>query len=236
MVKSYDDQFNIRDTERALLGTLIKDSLYLPYNLTPEYFIEPEHADLARALVTLKERNIRPDEITVSTVLREFGGLIDATKVALLVTDCQLSTENPEWAQNIISEYSRRKSIKISLALTDHLSYPSADVPVILNEYMQKFKTCTEPFKSGPELIDKNLLLNFNKDDDSECLLGNRWLCKGSSLLISGQSGIGKSSLAAQFAIACSTGRDFFGISTLNLTSVINDKCILMVMAVPSKF
>lgn len=212
MVRLHDDQFNIKDAERALLGISIKDSLYLPYNLTPEYFIEPEHADIARALVTLKERNTRPDEITVISVLREINRGIDVNRINLLVSDYEFRTLNPEWTESIISEYHRRKSIKVSEALIEQLSNPSADISVTVNEYIQRLKTCTGTFKSGPELIDKNLLLNFDKDADTECLLGNRWLCKGSSLLISGQTGIGKSSLAAQFAATCATGRDFFGI------------------------
>lgn len=215
MVRLRKDDFDIRDAERALLAVSIKDSLYLPYNLTPEYFIDPEHADIARALVTLKERNTRPDEITVSTVLRELNTGIDVNKINLLVSDYEFRTLNPEWTKSIISEYHRRKSIKVGEALIEQLSNPSGDIPLIVNEYIQRLKTCTGTFKSGPELIDKNLLLNFDKDADTECLLGNRWLCKGSSLLISGQSGIGKSSLAAQFAVTCATGRDFFGIKTV---------------------
>jgi len=215
MVRLRKDDFDIRDAERALLAVSIKDSLYLPYNLTPEYFIDPEHADIARALVTLKERNTRPDEITVSTVLRELNTGIDVNKINLLVSDYEFRTLNPEWAKSIISEYHRRKSIKVGEALIEQLSIPSADISVIVNEYAQRLKTCIGPFKSGPELIDKDLLLNFNKDADEECLLGNRWLCKGGSLLISGQSGIGKSSLAIQLAASCATGRDFFGIKTV---------------------
>lgn len=44
-------------------------------------------------------------------------------------------------------------------------------------------------------------LLTYDTAADPNTLLGNRWLCKGGSLLINAQSGIGKSSLTMQLAI-----------------------------------
>jgi RecA-family ATPase len=55
-------------------------------------------------------------------------------------------------------------------------------------------------------------LLNFDAEHDENNRLGNRWLCKGGSLVIVGQSGVGKSSFAMQFALTLALGRPFFGI------------------------
>lgn len=56
-------------------------------------------------------------------------------------------------------------------------------------------------------------LIDFRAEDDSNSLLGNRWLCRGGSCLWIGQSGIGKSSLAMQAAILWGLGRAMYGIA-----------------------
>jgi hypothetical protein len=61
--------------------------------------------------------------------------------------------------------------------------------------------------------MDFDALLSFERKEDPTTILGNhRWLCKGGSLLIVGQSGTGKSSLMMQAAVHWCLGRDFFGI------------------------
>lgn len=72
-------------------------------------------------------------------------------------------------------------------------------------------------------------LRNFKPDADPNNILGKRWLCKGSSLMIIGQSGIGKSSLAMQCALMWAVGKDFYGVRPVRqLKSLIiqheNDK------------
>lgn len=57
-------------------------------------------------------------------------------------------------------------------------------------------------------------LLSFDAAQDPNLLLGaNRWLCRGSSCVWIGQSGIGKSALAMQAAVLWAVGRAFFGIA-----------------------
>lgn len=63
-----------------------------------------------------------------------------------------------------------------------------------------------------PDEISVDELENYDTENDPTTVLGNRWLCKGGSLSIIGQSGIGKSSFLMQMAIMLAIGRDFFGI------------------------
>jgi hypothetical protein len=55
-------------------------------------------------------------------------------------------------------------------------------------------------------------LLNFDPTNDPDNLIGNRWITRGSSMIISGGTGIGKSSLMMQIIIRWCLGLDFFGI------------------------
>jgi RecA-family ATPase len=55
---------------------------------------------------------------------------------------------------------------------------------------------------------------NYNIENDPNTVIGNRWLCKGGSLVIVSQSGVGKSSMQMQLKVGWSIGRDdmTFGI------------------------
>jgi RecA-family ATPase len=64
----------------------------------------------------------------------------------------------------------------------------------------------------GQEMQVKELL-EFAPGEDKNSMLGNRWLCKGGSCLIVGQSGIGKSSLEMQLALLWAIERPAFGIT-----------------------
>ena len=56
-------------------------------------------------------------------------------------------------------------------------------------------------------------LMHFDAANDPDNLIGKRWLTRGSSMIISGGTGIGKSSLMMQIVIQWALGKDFFGIA-----------------------
>ncbi len=74
-----------------------------------------------------------------------------------------------------------------------------------------------------PDEISVDDLYEYDTDNDPTTVLGNRWLCRGGSLSIIGQSGIGKSSFLMQMAIMLAIGRDFFGIHVVRPY-----KCVVM--------
>ena len=55
-------------------------------------------------------------------------------------------------------------------------------------------------------------LLDFDPEKDPDNLIGNRWITRGSSMIISGGTGIGKSSLMMQIIVRWCLGLDFFAI------------------------
>jgi hypothetical protein len=50
--------------------------------------------------------------------------------------------------------------------------------------------------------------------DDGDCILGDRLLAKGQSLVLAGPGSVGKSRLVLQLAVSCLVGRDFVGLHT----------------------
>ena len=72
-------------------------------------------------------------------------------------------------------------------------------------------------------------LINFDPTKDPDNLIGKRWLTRGSSMIISGGTGIGKSSLMMQIVIRWALGKDFFGIAPvrplrIGIVQAENDK------------
>lgn len=55
-------------------------------------------------------------------------------------------------------------------------------------------------------------MLDFAPEDDADCVLGNRYLCRGGSCVIVGETSAGKSSLAMQMSIRWAMGADFMGL------------------------
>jgi len=55
-------------------------------------------------------------------------------------------------------------------------------------------------------------LLTFVPGEDAECVIGDRFLCRGGSCAIVAETSAGKSALSRQMAICWALGLDFFGI------------------------
>ena len=64
----------------------------------------------------------------------------------------------------------------------------------------------------GPAIITPDVLMQYVTDPDPNTLLGKRYLSRGGSLLINGQTGLGKSSFLVQAATTWGLGLPLFGI------------------------
>ena len=192
--------------ERHLLGVLLRDALPLPSDLKPSDFFEPVHQDIFSAALSLAVDGIPADELTVSQRLREARSPVDAATVSLLVSDAGASTYRPEHVDLITDAALLREA--------SNAANNATDPDTLLDHYARLAdKRKGSKTRHGPQRMDFDALLSFERKDDPTTVLGNhRWLCKGGSLLIVGQSGTGKSSLMMQAAVHWALGRDFFGI------------------------
>ena len=201
--------------ERHLLGVILRDALPFPADLKPSDFFEPVHQDIAAAILSLEVDGTSGDELTVSQKLREMRSTVQAATVSLLVTDAGVSTYRTEHVDLIADASVLREALSIAGRATD---------PDALLEHYARLATkrsVSKP-KHGPQRMDFDYLLTADRKNDPNNILGNRWLCKGGSLLIVGQSGTGKSSLMMQAAVHWALGRDFFGIKPVKpLRSII---------------
>ena len=190
--------------ERHLLGVLLRDALPFPADLKASDFFEPIHQDIAAAILALEVDGTPGDELTVSNRLREMRSPVQAATVSLLVSDAGSGTYRPEHVELIADAAMLRAASDAAHQATD---------PDTLLEHYARLAQKRKATRHGPQRMDFDALLSFERKEDPTTILGNhRWLCKGGSLLIVGQSGTGKSSLMMQAAVHWCLGRDFFGI------------------------
>jgi len=203
--------------ERHLLGVLLRDGLPFPPDLKASDFFEPRHQDIVGAILSLGVDGITADELTVTQRLRDIGSPIDAAAVSLLVSDAGAATYRPEHVDLVVNAALLREVSAVAANATDP--------DTLLDHYARladKRKGAKSKVSLGPQRMDLATLLAADRKADPNNVLGNRWLCKGGSLLIVGQSGTGKSSLMMQAAVHWALGRDFFGIKPAKpLRSVI---------------
>jgi len=140
---------------------------------------------------------------------------VDAATVSLLVSDAGASTYRPEHV-NLITDAALLRE-------ASNAANNATDPDTLLDHYARLAdKRKGAKTRHGPQRMDFDYLLTADRKNDPNNILGNRWLCKGGSLLIVGQSGTGKSSLMMQAAVHWALGRDFFGIKPVKpLRSII---------------
>ena len=179
--------------ERHLLGVLLRDGLPFPTDLKASDFFEPRHQDIVGAILSLGVDGITADELTVTQRLRDIGSPVDASAVSLLVSDAGSATYRPEHVDLIVNAALLREVSAVAANATDP--------DTLLDHYARladKRKGSKSKVSLGPQRMDLATLLAADRKADPNNVLGNRWLCKGGSLLIVGQSGTGKSSLMMQ--------------------------------------
>ena len=212
------------EAEAALLGVLIRDIRPLPESLSSSCFFEPKHQDIALAIMRASCTGTKEvNEITVCDALRKGGSNVDAWFISQLTTAAP-QIERLTWEHDILRTFKLRQLSEALAKAVDGANDPNADLDGIvdytasvLNRIERKPKQIT-----GPQRMDFDYLLTADRKNDPNNILGNRWLCKGGSLLIVGQSGTGKSSLMMQAAVHWALGRDFFGIKPVKpLRSII---------------
>jgi archaellum biogenesis ATPase FlaH len=205
---------NVVDMENHLLGYLITNSLYLPDELLPSDFFEAKNQDIAVGLFDLKKDEKKVDITLLNTYLFNAGSKVEYNYLSYLIGIENNNTLNSDWI-TYIKQTSKLRKIQLIAdnlinACADPLSQP--DDAILYLE--QSLKSLGGTKNKSLEEISFDGLMNFDRRNDPNCVLGRRWLCKGGSLLIVGQSGTGKSSLMMQAATSWSVGRNFFGITT----------------------
>ena len=207
---------NAADIERHLLGALLRDSLPIPEGLIASDFTEPKHQDIFAAILSLADEQVSADELTATMRLRERKSPVEAFYVSGLTSALGSSIYNPAWATEVRRQSVLRHINAVATRTAQLASDPATDPDTLLayTEGSLKAVQGRTTKATGPSKMDADSLLAFDRTNDPNTVLGNRWLCKGGSALIVSQAGVGKSSLMMQAAVHWAVGGrlDFFGI------------------------
>lgn len=209
------------DVERALLAALMREGQPLPDGLRPFHFNDPRHRDIARAIDTLAGEAAKIDELVVADKTAALGSPVDRVFIFGLGIDNESNVLNPDWSRIIIRDWNIGRIVTAATRAAEEARLPGAD-PIEIAENQRLLlkaikadgidtsnKTAAAP---ETEIMGHDDLLAFDADNDPNCVIGRRWLCKGGSLILVGQAGTGKSSLMMGLAVALATKRPWFGI------------------------
>ena len=202
------------DAEAFVLGCIIQDDLPLP-SLSVSDFFEPKHQDFWKILKTLRDSEIGLDELSVSSAVRELKRpelIVYLNEVTSAVLG---KTLKEQWIAEIKRTAALRRIQELGTNLTKHASDPLADPAQLLAYVEGTAKSFGATKKTGLEEMSLDALEQFDRNADPNLVIGKfRWLCKGGSMLLVSQSGVGKSSFAMQFIISLCIQhqKGFFGI------------------------
>lgn len=199
--------------ERAVLGCL----LFAPHTafpavvasgLTAGDFFNPTFGTIFAGIQAAADAGQSLDPLSLATQLAHQG--IPFATISELSTGMPSLEPLPSWC-GLVQDAARRRKLLAQLrdaakALGDGL--PTGDIIAGLGDAV----TVAGAEQGLGSIVQTafNDLLNYDTKHDRNSLIGNRWLCKGGSLLINAQSGIGKSSLTMQLAIGWALGSGTF--------------------------
>jgi len=211
------------DAERYLLANAFHDAAWLATakrDLIPSHFACPKHQTIWRSIIDSTPDGNPADEISILADLElnhltdQAGGRTYLNSVSSLLYGPSPSVNR--WQEQILSAGKSRSLLNGLDILRSKAESGAFTAEEIAADTLALANALTASDRkkgdTGPSRFDFADLLNFDKTADPTSVLGNRWLCKGGSLLIVGQSGTGKSSLMMQAAVHWALGRDFFGI------------------------
>jgi len=199
--------------ERAVLGCL----LFAPQTafpavvasgLTSGDFFNPSFATIFAGIQAAADAGQSLDPLSLATRLARQG--IPFATISDLSTGMPSLEPLPSWC-GLVQDAARRRKLLAQLreaakALGEGV--PTGDIVAGLGDAVTV--ASAEQGLGDVKQTSFGDLLTYKTDTDPNTLIGNRWLCKGGSLLINAQSGIGKSSLTMQLAIGWALGSGTF--------------------------
>ena len=190
--------------ERAVLGCL----LFAPHTALPTLvargltqgdFHNPQFGAIYTGVQEGVRAGLSLDPIGLATHLAKKG--IPYTLLTELATAMPSLEPLPSWCELVQDAARRRELLSAVLKATKAISNGEATEDVVAGLSVATLAANAERGLGSIVQSTFNDLLLYDTENDSNTLIGNRWLCKGGSVLINAQSGIGKSSLTMQLAI-----------------------------------
>lgn len=190
--------------ERAVLGCVLFAPLAaLPTiaakGLTAADFQNPIYGKILAGAIAASRAGEIVDAIGLSDRLARSG--VPYALLSELATSIPSLEPLSSWCELVLESARRRRLLDALLKATRALSAGEPTQDIVASLDTATLEANAERGLGSIVHSTFNYLLSYDTENDSNTLIGNRWLCKGGSVLINAQSGIGKSSLTMQLAI-----------------------------------
>ena len=207
--------------EERLIGAMFIDPAAAQIaieEVTEEDFYSPRHRQLFRAAKLCFTKHATLDEVffdnfcKTENITEAITGGRDALGLIIAATPSAAGIE--DYCALVKKSALDRKCIQICTELyaAAHLGRGG--------EELEKRGLIENP--AGDNRTSILELCRYDTEHDPNNLIGNRWLCRGGSVLLIGQSGLGKSSLKTQFEICMALGLPFFGMTPVRPLRILS--------------
>jgi hypothetical protein len=215
------------EAERTVLASILVDSTQdkaslsacLKAKLDPSAFFEPKHQLIYLACQKVAEEGALPDELTITNNLRTSlqldlaGGVTYINELTGLLFSP--SPNLPKAISIVRDKLQARQLVYLARELSAKAIsgvFSPAELAASIQAQTKLILEASKPTADTTQRMELDELCAFDRFNDPNSLVGKRWLCKGGSLLFSGQAGAGKSTLLTQLCISWALGRELWGM------------------------
>lgn len=193
------------DAERNLVGAALIDEAArdVLLDLDPAVFSDAQARRIVRAIA---EGATSPGEVS------DYASVEDGTAAVLWAEAVRTTSLAPTWARTIRDLATRRAVVRQAGTLARAASEPGSDIDQALTDAAEALNRVQAG--SDAKALDFVAMADLGNPEsyaDDE-LIRHRFLCRGGGALLIGQTGLGKSSLALQLAVAWTLGRATLGL------------------------
>lgn len=212
---------NSPEAEQAVIGCILThpdciDQCHERFGFR-QVFYDLRNQALYNAMATLRQGKSPIDMATLPSALRHSGSLDKVGGVAYL-TECMDAIPSAAALPHYLDIVMEKADLRELIQTCTELSTEAYDRNGDAREFLELAKARMAGFAAdGPmgKLDGRHTwghLADLDTNNDPNCLIGRRYLCRGHGAWLIGPSGIGKSSLLLQLAVAFCLGRPVYGV------------------------
>lgn len=210
------------ESEQALIGCILLDAAALDlcharFRFRPAFY-DVRHRTIYDAAATLHHAKRPVDIATLSDALRDAGKLDEAGGLPYL-TECANATPSASSAAYYIEAVAEKAALREIIETCTEVATSAFESNGDAAEFLETARARLAAVGGAPSRDNLDgrhtwaQLSELDTANDQNCLVGRRYICRGHGVWLIGPSGIGKSSLLLQIAVAFALGRSIYGIA-----------------------
>ena len=210
------------EAERLLLANAYFDADWLRLaraDLRPDHFGDPAHSLHWSAILATTSDGDPADELSVMAHLSEHEREQLGGQTGINAISSSLHGAAPQakrWQEQVLTAAKLRAFATSAKSLAARAESGAFTLDDLRDSAANLLESATPRKKGddGPQSFSVRDLLAFDKETDPTAVIGNRYLCRGGSLLLVGTTGSGKSALCTQLALGWALGQQPFGLAS----------------------